>query len=192
MPSRRGNVSQVITFNFDDLIEVYLSHLGFCVETIVYDSDNKKIMPEFSKNADITVYHPHGILPSISNDERSPNIIFAESDFKNIVNKSGNTIWQQILKNVLSTKLCLFIGVSATDKTLQYVLPKARDSHAAKKYGFMYWGVRFSCHDGQKDFWKNQGIFLKNLGDYKNLPIWLFEISQLAAERIKKNNSLES
>ena len=57
MSSVRGAVGNVITYNFDDLLELYLSYHGFKIQLV---SD----VPSWNERADIRILHPHGFLPS--------------------------------------------------------------------------------------------------------------------------------
>jgi hypothetical protein len=56
MSSVRGAAVNVITFNFDDLLETYLRWRGFVVGSVA-------ALPAWNGVSDVTVLHPHGLLP---------------------------------------------------------------------------------------------------------------------------------
>ena len=57
----------MITFNYDDLLEIYLEFHGLVVEPIWRDE-------HWASNADIRIYHPHGFLPLDPRHGRSDDI----------------------------------------------------------------------------------------------------------------------
>jgi hypothetical protein len=175
--SRRGSISRVITFNFDDLLELYLSYLGFSIESVA-------IMPTWDSKADIHIYHRHGILPNKSKDEVKSGIVFAQSHYNRSEDKSGN-IWRQALLNILRSHTCLLIGLSGEDSNLLYLLAEVKDSHSSKDYGHPYFGVCFSAKEEKRTLWGNTGIYQKTIADYNQISNWLFEICQRASGQLQ-------
>lgn len=177
MASRRGNISQVISFNFDDLLEVYLNYFGFDCESI-------ETVPSWSSRADINVYHPHGLLSCKANSEIKRGIVFAQIHYDKIVGDSKN-IWRQTLLNILRSNTCLFIGLSGNDNNLTNLLAEVKDTHVSKTRGDIFWGIRFSHNenDPQKEIWEYRGVYQQTLNNYSQIPRWLFEICQLAAQQ---------
>lgn len=107
MGSRRGSAKRVVSFNFDSILEWYLSLCGFVPSVI--------IKPPVEEGAeDVRVYHPHGFLPH-------PDLQLDGSDFVILDRKSvdlrigqpGNP-WQELLRHVFSTGTALFIGLSVS------------------------------------------------------------------------------
>ena len=74
MPSQRGSVSKILSFNFDDLLERYLEYSGFVVNSVAEE-------PSWDSASDVSVYHLHGLLPSDRSRESTP-IVFAPPDVR--------------------------------------------------------------------------------------------------------------
>ena len=107
MGSRRGSAKRVVSFNFDSILEWYLSLCGFVPSVI--------IKPPVEEGAeDVRVYHPHWFLPH-------PGLQLDGSDFVILDRRSvdlrigqpGNP-WQELLRHVFSTGTALFIGLSVS------------------------------------------------------------------------------
>src|SRR6185369_1769279 len=54
--SRRGSVSRVVSFNFDSVLEWYISLYGFVPRVVLQP-------PVDEGSEDVRIYHPHGFLP---------------------------------------------------------------------------------------------------------------------------------
>ena len=104
--NHKGKIKQVITYNFDNLLNWYLNVLGFSVNT------------EFSTqamdtNEDCSIFHIHGFLPHPNSDNKvkSKSIVFTEDEFSaNIRNRQG--LRMQKVKNILTRTCFLSVGVS--------------------------------------------------------------------------------
>lgn len=176
MVSRRGSISQVITFNFDDLLELYLRYIGFDVESI-------SVLPSWSGQADVRIYHPHGILPNRSKEDVKYPIVFAQIHYDKILSKGGS-IWQQQLSNIMASHTCLFIGLSGEDPNLTKLLFEVKDSHASNPDDHAFWGISFSTEERKRSVWESRGVYQKTLVDYEQIPSWLFEICQIASQQL--------
>ena len=62
--SRRGNVSEVFTFNYDDVLERYLGYQGIIARPII--DERFWLIP-----ADVLVHHPHGCGHSFGSKQQS-------------------------------------------------------------------------------------------------------------------------
>lgn len=174
MLSRRGS-AKVITFNFDDILETYLSYHGFVVSSIY----NEK---HWIGNSDVIVYHPHGYLPFQGAPRFSSNIVFDESSYSQIIGKDKP--WRQQLLSVMSTHTCLFIGLSRKDANFKSLLFDAKDIHASSNENTLFWGITFSTEtdEMQRALWQERGVFYKKINDYDlDLPVFLFKICQIAS-----------
>ncbi|MBT9520816.1 MAG: SIR2 family protein [Dechloromonas sp.] len=177
MASRRGSVSKIVSYNFDDLLEVYLSYLGF-------DTNSIAVLPAWHNTVDVTVYHPHGLLPSKSGKAIPRPIILTQAHFDDVVGDSKDA-WRATVLDVMSSSTCLFIGLSGDDRNLTSCLAATYKQHASKAQHHLYWGVRFTnfAGDPNNDTWKHRGVFNIVLNDYNELPSWLLRICQLAADK---------
>jgi hypothetical protein len=175
MPSRRGSTSNIITFNFDDLLETYLGYYGFAVQAV-------DRMPVWNSRADVRVLHPHGLLASDPNTPATQGIVIARSDYDRIVNDKASP-WHAVLRQVLSSHTCIFLGLSGADANLTSLLQLAKDIHPATTQQHAFWGVRVSDDPGdpRRSAWEDRGVFHKVLDSYSDLPSWLRGICQRAA-----------
>lgn len=179
MASKRGNASNVITFNFDNVLELYLSYYGFVSNSRYKDK-------HWTLNADVNIYHPHGYIPAPPIKEFSKDIIFDQESYSKIIGDESN-VWRQHVLSILRTHFCIFIGLSGDDSNFDSFLVRARDSHAAIDDGHLFWGLAFLLKDRSKDkanHWTRRGIFPRELSSYKNdtLATDLLKICQTAAK----------
>lgn len=176
MGSRRGSVRSVITFNFDDLLETYLSYFGYVVDSI----DN---LPVWSSRADVEVYHPHGLLKSREPVATGSSILMTRSHFDAEAN-NAQSLKKAKMRDILSSHVCLFIGVSGDDDNLMKLLEHARTHHVCNNLKLPYWGVRFSTNkkDPKLALWESKGVVQWTVADYDRVPDELFRICQGAAE----------
>ncbi len=178
MASHRGTVSNVMTFNFDDVLERYLRYHGYVVKSVSGDAN-------WATRADVEVFHPHGLLPVDASAPMSASIVFTRNDFGQVVGDSANP-WNQLALSFMRRNTCLFLGLSGNDNRLFGLLDRAQASHAIRSGGgAMYWGVRFTdtLDDVVDGEWTDKKVWVQRVADYQtDLPKFLFSIVQAAAE----------
>jgi len=174
-PSARGNVRQIISFNFDDLLEQLLTAFGVCVHSFA-------ALPQLENNADVRIFHPHGYLPFSKLKPSAGHIVMAQKHFDEI--KIGSPdLRRNALTETLASYTCLFVGLSGNDKNLVEVMAAVNGRHANKKLGYPYWGIRLGDKDSDLDLvWHERGVFPMNLGSFKKVPEILQNICKIAAE----------
>jgi hypothetical protein len=178
MASSRGSVADVITFNFDDLLEEYLRYHGFNVHSIAE-------LPSWHSSADVRVLHPHGLLPVRVAAQPSRGVVLTAADFDEIVGDTGN-LWRQKMVSVLNGTFCLFIGLSGDDTNLRNILHDVNGHHSSGSSRPPYWGFRFcTVGDPNISVWEHRGVFPWTLSDYDELPGILLRICQAAATDIE-------
>lgn len=177
--SLRGKGGAVVTFNFDDILETYLRLLGFVVRS-------ETSVPAWTVNADMLVYHPHGLLPMASEDGLT-TIVFTMADFDAVVGRESE-VWNKTMDSVWSTTFPVFIGLSGDDPRLRSVLDSTKKSHpAATRDQSLYWAVRptlRSASSHEVHTWKRLGVVPRYLDSHAELPTWLLSICQMAANGI--------
>ncbi len=181
MASRRGSVSEVVSFNYDNLIELYLSYHGFVAASI---AEEKHWRPA----ADVTVFHPHGFLPYDCEKAFSKEIVLDQESYSVMLGDKSK-IWRQTILGVIRHKTCLFIGISGDDGNMDSMLLECRDTHAYVLNNTAYWSVVFSTDFTREksESWKSRRVYPKTIKDYKSdLPRILFGISQEATKRLSK------
>lgn len=174
--SQRGRGGAVVSFNFDDIVETYLRLLGFVVRS-------ETSVPAWNSNADMHVYHPHGLLP-MAQASGSTKIVFTTSDFDEVVGRESDA-WNQTMSSILSTTFPVFIGLSGEDSRLRSLLTTVKTLHPATvKDASIYWGVRPTPR-GEDDMvvqkWKRMGVVPRYIASHAELPAWLLGICQRAA-----------
>lgn len=173
MPSARGHVSQIVSFNFDDLLETYLNFYGFAVEAVAVE-------PSWQSAADTVVFHQHGLLP-VDTTKAVTKITFAQRDFDEIAVDVKNA-WRRRVIPILTSHTCVFVGLSGNDSNLRQMLIEAHATHVSRRSNDRYWGVRFSddVDDPNRDMWKENGITQITVATYDKVPERLLAICQRA------------
>jgi NAD-dependent SIR2 family protein deacetylase len=176
MASRRGSASDIITFNWDDLLEIFLQYHGFRTESIVSDH-------HWSAAADVTIFHPHGFLPFSKGVQRSERIVFDQMSYTAIMGQQGQ-LWRSTLVSIMRCRTCVIIGLSGNDDNLDLLLSECKSSHASLQEQTAFWGVTYITSKQEVDhlFWKRRGIYPVVVDNYdRALPEALFRIPQIAA-----------
>ncbi|MGZ8174269.1 MULTISPECIES: SIR2 family protein [Methylobacter] len=174
MASSRGSAAKIVSFNFDDIVKLYLSYFGYDVRVGVK-------LPDWNRRADVQVLHPHGLLPSDIKEPIPRSIIFTQADYDDVIGNSSDE-WHEAILNVFRSHTCLFIGLSGSDSNLTSLLMKAKNTHACRQTGELYWGVRFGLDgDHLLHTWEQRGVFHHTVTTYDDVPKILFNICQRAA-----------
>jgi hypothetical protein len=176
MGSRRGSASQIITFNWDDMLEIYLEYHGFVTASVTSDR-------HWAPSADVAVFHPHGFLPFAPKRTPSKDIVFDQWSYTSIMGPKGR-LWRETLSSVMRRRTCIFIGLSGNDDNLDLLLQDCMKTHASRLEQSAYWGITFSASASAREveFWKRRRVHTIVVNDYKkDLPRHLFQIVQSAA-----------
>jgi len=101
----RGNVRNIITYNFDSVLEWYLNLLGLDVDTFT--------KAEFlTKSVDVVIAHIHGYLPFGNHGKNSKEIVFSGDEFVERLIAS-NEYWKEYFMEFFRRHTFLSIGMSA-------------------------------------------------------------------------------
>lgn len=128
-------ISNIVTYNFDDLIETRLDELNYKNYNSVYGKNR-----ETSKY--LQIYHVHGMIPQRKGIESTP--ILSEKDYHNLYRNSHN--WANVVQLYsMNTMTCFFIGLSLTDPNLRRLLdfsysdegPSMVDKSRCPHYAFL-------------------------------------------------------
>jgi hypothetical protein len=118
MKSRRGSCTDVVTLNFDDVLERYLRLRGFLPETIQW-------LPKLRGYSDVEISHPHGFVPSSPALGAPSNfLVFSECSYEERFAEHGP--WWNLTLDMLLRKLMLFVGLSVRDPLVRTVLRKVQ------------------------------------------------------------------
>ena len=172
MASKRGSTAEVVTFNYDNLLEIYLAYHGFMAHSVTEEI-------HWKGDADVTIYHPHGFLPYGNASEPSLRLILDRNSYDEILGK--DLPWRQLMLTLMRTHTCLFIGLSGNDPALTSLLTDVKKIHAIVGGTALFWGVCFTTDPDLKLRWESRKVFCKVLNMYDELPDILFKICQTAA-----------
>lgn len=181
MGSRRGSVKRVVTFNFDGVLEWYISLYGFVPRVI--------LQPPVDEGAeDIRIYHPHGFLPH-------PKLGLEASDFVMFDQKSINVRlgephdeWISLLRHVLCTGVALFVGLSESsfrDRAIAPLLAKA-GAQLQRRRPLGFWVLKSKEEDRElltQEFLEYNVIAL-HLSSFDEVPKLLLDICQKAGQSV--------
>lgn len=173
MSSVRGSAVNVVTFNYDDLLETYLRWRGFVVDSV-------SALPAWNGSADITVLHPHGCLPVDLKRPVTSGVVVTQKDYDRIVGDAKN-YWRQRLTEVLRSTTPVFIGLSGTDSNLTSMLTEVQDCHPSKGTDH-FWGLRVTAlGDANSCAWNERGVHSFECATHQDIPPFLMEICRKAA-----------
>jgi len=130
LPRRSGSgLRAVVTYNFDDLLEGYLSELGILFRSIYRDGD-------FADQDELGIYHVHGFLPrDVERYEQLSQslLIFSEERYHHLMLDPYS--WANLVQlTAFRERTCLFVGLSMTDPNLRRLLEISAKSNASPKH----------------------------------------------------------
>lgn len=160
----RNNVKNIITYNFDDLLETKLG--SFNCKSITIEKKRT------SKNK-INIYHLHGKIDNPQKNKRHGigEIILAEDEYNNLL--FNNKHWtNRTQEKFLKNELCIFVGCSFVDINLKKLLDQVKTNNKEKHciYAFMCSPNCLTEH-----FLKH--IYFRSLGIQ---PIWYKSFDEIA------------
>jgi hypothetical protein len=174
----RGNVHDIITYNFDSVLEWYLGLMGLKVETFT----KKQFM---SKNADVVIAHIHGYLPHSSDlGKGSTDILFSNEEFQDRM--LGRDYWKEYFYEYFRRHTFLAVGMSA-DSIYNDVCPYLRqmddwykEQNVVRRLPY---GVAMLTPGSDTE--KKIPMLIKSgiipcIYDHKDMPNAIFEIVQIA------------
>lgn len=128
-----------ISFNFDDWLERTLAATRQPREvkrkrgyTTVWDENS-----QLPTNEPV-IFHPNGFLPSYKKERGSPRLVFSEEAFSDQLQGSMYGRYA-ILRNEVTHKTCLLIGISLEDPTLAFVLRQNALNHPGHFHYLIHW-----------------------------------------------------
>jgi hypothetical protein len=165
-----------ISFNFDDWLERTLAanrqprevkrKRGY---TTVWDENS-----QLPTNEPV-IFHPNGFLPSHKKERGSPRLVFSEEAFSDQLQGSMYGRYA-ILRNEVTHKTCLLIGISLEDPTLAFVLRQNALNHP----GHFHYMIHWTGATGQNNLSPEQETRLFKLYNLVSLQLNTDEIRLLA------------
>jgi len=122
----RPAVSTVITYNFDDMLELAIKKE---IPSLKFDSVvNAQSFATSSRG--LRIYHPHGFLPAHADSKfgyLDMPMVFSEPEFHDQYARA--TSWENVVQSfVFGSQTCLFLGTSLSDPNLRRHLDFARSA----------------------------------------------------------------
>ena len=131
---RSQKVKEVITYNFDDILEQALTRLGL-KEGKNFSSIAKEV--EVKANDIIPIYHVHGIIPQ---NGIADTVVFTEDDYHERYKNSYH--WSNVEQlHAMSRMHCFFVGLSMEDPNLRRLLDfstRMNNRDRAEHYAFLH------------------------------------------------------
>lgn len=177
--SRRGQVSEVFTLNYDDVLERYLRYHGIIAKPVIEEKF-------WSQPADVLVHHPHGFLPSPGSPfpDRSTFLVFDERSY---LAEKPDSRWNQRMEVAMQAHVCLFVGLGRDDQHLKRLVATTSEKHAFSPARDGFWGVVLRAGPAQAEVldWGQYHVHVEPLADYQvDLPGLLFGVCQKAARAL--------
>jgi len=178
MGSRRGHISRVVTLNYDSMLEWFLSIYGFLVKTV-------SSLPALDGFEDVRIYHPHGYLPHPDLGEENSNFLIMSMDSIDTRLGTPGEPWLEMVRHILLTGVCLFVGLSprtVTDRALSPLFTTTSKACPERPVGI--WLVKGDKDDARAiDFQRSNIIPLYFSGDGE-FPEFVLKICQSALKFI--------
>jgi hypothetical protein len=120
MSSARGSIRDVITTNFDDVLEWYLDMHGFTSQVIT------EYPTLLRGDVDVRIHHIHGYLPLLRRDDRPPTdwIVLTKGEFEKRVGGIQGDPWNTLALSLLFASHSLFVGTQVDDIDMSVLLQK--------------------------------------------------------------------
>lgn len=179
MSSKRGSASKVVSFNYDNVLETYLSYHGFSIEAVCSPS-------HWAVNKDVVVYHPHGFLPLGGALKDSKKIVIGEEDYHQILSSSDQNAWRHQLLSIMSTHTCVYVGLSGDDFHLKNLAYAASQLHPVARERIAYNSVllhrKGKISRDLDTTLRSYGVCPHLFDDYADIPDFLLSVCQKASE----------
>jgi hypothetical protein len=182
MGSRRGSVKRVVTFNFDSVLESYISIYGFVPRVV--------LQPPVDEGAeDVRIYHPHGFLPHPALGADSSDFVILGLKSINLRLGKRNDDWIELLRHILTTGIGLFIGLSEhsfRDRALAPLLADVAETLKRRRPTGVWVLV---SEPGDRDQLTKEfldlGVVPLHLSTYEEIPKFLLNVCQRSAGSIR-------
>lgn len=174
MSSVRGSVADVLTLNFDDVLDWYLHLHGFRTQII------EKLPATFRGDVDVRIHHMHGFLPLMPRYQRSDWLVFSREDVVDRLSQDSYAPWPTVISSQFQTKLVLAVGTSMTDIDVDVVLRRAQNvSSKGDRRGYV---LNCEMDEGAISKCVKYGLVPLNFTSFEDIPEFLLKVCQRAAD----------
>ena len=157
-----GKVSEIITYNYDDLLEKNLDK-----NEVSYSVLDKSSRPE---PGSLPIFHVHGFLPEEKDASFDKNVVLSEDEYHSLYKDSFH--WSNIEQlHALVQTTCFFIGLSMKDPSLRRLLDIAneRGSKNPVHYAFLRRGD-YKEPIKAEEIYYNMGVNIIWFENFHELP----------------------
>jgi hypothetical protein len=175
----RGSVRNLITYNFDSVLEWYLGFNGLKVNVTTFEN-------LLFSYGDVDIIHIHGYLPySEDLGSNSTEVVFSKTEFED--RQVGETYWKDMMNEFFRRNVFLSVGLSPyslVDDICPYLkeLLKWHDRNGIKRLSPFGFAFVTNIEPDQIDLLLNAGI-IPCVIEIKETPNAIFEISQSAMKK---------
>lgn len=160
------NINQVITYNYDTLLEESLDEIGEHNQPIYNKDDRRK--------GKLPVYHVHGIIPHEPNSLIAIEPVLSEKDYHVLYSDPNN--WSNIVTlYAMNQTTCILFGLSMVDPNLRRLLDCSTGGGKNQRH-YIFMPREYDDKEwieAQEDFFNKQEETLENLG----LNVIWFEVT---------------
>lgn len=175
MGSGRGSITEVLNFNFDNVLDWYLNLHGYTTQII-------SEIPSLRKDVDVTIYHPHGYLPKDDPPRKfSRFLVFSQESYDQKVAKFETDPWIAHFRHTLRNREVIFVGLSGEDPLFGPLLGEIYPSVRKWRHiGFWLFGPNAKPNTVSQ--LKSHGIVPLQFKTYGEIPKFLLKVCQQAAK----------
>ena len=177
MGSRRGTVSEVFTFNYDSVLEEYLLLHGYVVRIITK-------VPSLSGSEDVTIFHPHGYLPSKTGPgAASHKITFTKESILQMLG-DPNHPWVGLIRALVRSKVVLLLGIdekTAIGNSLGPIFAHEAEQLKADRPS-AFWVAKGGAKDAFRTVMLNANVVPVAVSSHEQVDELLLAICRRAAE----------
>lgn len=174
MGSHRGHVTDVLTLNFDSLLEAFLKDHGFIAKPITS-------LPALFGKADANIYHLNGYLPfDPKHGKNSDFLIFSQHAFDKRLSEK-NSLWKDLARHILLSKVVLVVGMSLGDEALRVQITDAHDALGESR-PVAFWMLGPDTSEDTKSMLRGRGCVPLVFSSFDEYAPFLLQICQKAAD----------
>ena len=165
--SVNGRIKNIVTYNFDGVLEWYLAMQGFKVQVITSPE-------QLLEDADVRIYHPHGYLPVECSfwdweKEMSDFLIFDKKSYWQRMKITEINTWMFQLFNLFMSKQVIFHGLSGDDWSLNMLCSEVNEKlpkSDKNRFYVGYWLLK------EPDSSKHNNIREEFVNEYGCMPLF--------------------
>ena len=135
-------IHNVITYNYDNLLETYLRRICDCKEDEIHSIVKGDELRDFGEQKEWNIYHVHGRIPIIPHpgEEMSDSVILTESDYYQ--QEKINYSWISVLQSyaMLRTNM-IFVGFSGSDYNFRRIIKYVNQENAMTHERYIFFSV---------------------------------------------------